>query len=218
MRFPWLDREDIAPAKGNAPPRARRDAPQAEAICDGSDESDEAVDEVEEQRNVDEVDVETELAAVRIELAPEQTDEEEHYMFRILGGRWTQAHVGEAADAAMAMARGGIPTEWAKAHKFPRSRRFHFSKYGREGARMLALEVARRGNFFCGQYYNHDGDHMTFRHTVAGARAYVEQLEWLDWVCGLSNDDPCFAAALQVRALFPACRDGDLAQQEVGAE
>ena len=91
-------------------------------------------------------DVDAELDAVRDEPVAGVHDDQEHYMLCILGGRWTHEHAGEAADAAKAMARGGMPSCWAVAHHFPKSKRFHFSRYGLEGARMLAREVVRRGN------------------------------------------------------------------------
>lgn len=204
-RHPWLDRDDIMSAKVRNPPKkARTDCHQEESPEDMPEDDEEAIEVGVSDADVDEVDVDAELAAVREELGA-AADDDEHSMLRSLGGRWTQAHVGEAADVAMAIARGGLATSWATALKFPKSKRFHFSKYGRDGARQLAREVARRGNFFCNQYHKFQGDYRKFRQTSAMADQYLESVEWLDWVIGLDNNHPCFAAALQVRALRPAC-------------
>ena len=146
---PWLDPEDIAPAKDKAKSMRRRAAggqptpgadleePHAAHADSGSD-----ADE-----DFDIGDVDAQLAAVRADLVPDDADPDEFFSFRILGGRWTHQHIGVAADAAMAAARGGLATAWAAAHHFPKSKRFNFRKYGRENARVLALEVWRRGIF-----------------------------------------------------------------------
>ena len=203
---PWLSAEDLFPAKKKArPARGAAAGDEYTAAEDGEVfelESDAAASDAEGDAGM--VDVDAELAAVRADLAAGDEEADEFYTLRILGGRWTLDHIGVAADAAMAAARGGLASAWATAHHFPKTRRFNFNKYGREAARMLALEVCRGGNFcFCNQYYQYEGDYSEFRHTAAMNAEYQESPEWLDWCVTLDPEDPSFRAMLDIRALEP---------------
>ena len=88
-----------------------------------------------------------ELADIRAELAGVEVDVC-YFNTRVLGGQWTAANRGVAADAIGAFARGAEATTWCIATLWPRQRSFYFTKYSMFGARQLAEEVCRRGSYF----------------------------------------------------------------------
>ena len=150
-RCPWLTREDLVDETRH-PKRLRVATDAAHHLEDVSDSevpADIAAAELAHLPEEEEGDVDGELAEVRELLAGGDDDPQEYYKVTVLGGRWTKEHTGEVADYVLAKARGGLADEWAQAVDFPRSRRFSMNRYTREGARWLAKEFARRGNFFC---------------------------------------------------------------------
>lgn len=168
---------------------------------EGDEEDEEEPPVVEEQ---DEGFVEEELAEVRDLLALDPTERQEYFVVRVLGGRWTKEHTGEVADYVMAKARGGLADEWARAVGFPRSRRFSMNRHTAEGARELAKELARRGDFFCSQYYDGWTAAGPFKHSAASHALYSESGEYLDWACSLDIDGPCFVAVVELQQICPA--------------
>ena len=147
-------------------------------------------------------DVDAELAEVRELLAGGDDDPQEYYKVTVPGGRWTKEHTGEVADYVLAKARGGLADEWAQAVGFPRSRRLSMNRYTREGARWLAKELARRGNFFCTQYYQGVVANGVFVHIEATNAMYVESIEYLDWALPLDTEGPGFSAVFEIRRIF----------------
>ena len=75
-------------------------------------------------------------------------------------------------------------------------------KYSAEGARWLAKEFARRGTFFCAQFYK-AGGHGMFRHTEDSNSLYQEGIDFLDWAIALDVEGPCFAAVMELRRTVP---------------
>ena len=126
--------------------------------------------------------------------------EGEFFYTRVLGGLWTKKNKGDVVDFVVCQCRAGFPKNWCQLAHFPKSRRFSMRRYSPEGARQLALEVARRGNFFCQQYFDSDGEIV---HTPATNSEYEESLPFLDWALDLDMEDPCMLAVMQIRDLQP---------------
>jgi hypothetical protein len=216
--FPWLELEDLVPQRARAAVARRHDArgprlpvgDEGDADDDGGLDGDDTDDELPglvdlappplEDEPPAVIDVVGDLADARIGIA---NADERYYRATVLGGVWTANHVGEAADAAMGMARNGIATRWAQYFKFPKSKRFHFSRYGRADARMLAQEFARRGNFFCALFVQSGLDLETFNYTQAMVNLYVESEEFIEWLLGIGFDNPAFDMGVAVRHLVP---------------
>ena len=118
------------------------------------------------------------------------------------GGEWLYREHGLVADSARALARGGVAKAWAIGFGFPRQRGFHFSVYERVGARMLAREVVRRGNFFCAQYVDSEDDDFN-HYTPAMIAEYRGAADFTAWMAHLDHADPCWIAGEEVRALVP---------------
>ena len=204
-RCPWLTREDLV-EETRHPKRLKAAADAAHPLEVGSDS--EVPDDIAAAGlaplSEEEGDVDAELAEVRELLAGADDDPQEYYKITVPGGRWTLDHTGEVADYVMAKARGGLAAAWALAVEFPRSRRFSMHRYTREGARWLAREFARRGDFFCKQYYDGLAADEPFEHTDATNALYVESIAYLDWALPLDIEGPCFAAVVDIRLTFPA--------------
>ena len=123
--FPWLELEDLVPQRARAAVARRHDArgprlpvgDEGDADDDGGLDGDDTDDELPglvdlaplplEDEPPAVIDVVGDLADARISIA---NADERYYRATVLGGVWTANHVGEAADAAMGMARNGIAT------------------------------------------------------------------------------------------------------------
>ncbi len=92
-------------------------------------------------------DVDGELQRIREDFAIDDLVALGFYV-RVLGGRWTALHRGVVADGVSALARSGLPKDFCEICNVPKQSSFYLSKFGEEGARMMASEVARRGDCF----------------------------------------------------------------------
>ena len=93
----------------------------------------------------DDVDAMEELMAVREEWMLAD-DPLEFYRLRILGGAWTKAAKGVAADSAGGFACGGVAKDWSAIYRWPKQKTFAFARYTRAGAMQLAREFVRKSN------------------------------------------------------------------------
>ena len=212
--YPWLDPDDFTSSRRSSK-RRRTTGPGGPPRDDGggSGESEPGSDSESSKNDEDLVDdgaedeepfdLPEELHAVREALELDDSDAVDYFNMRILGGVWTFEHAGEVADAAMGYARGGLATAWAAAYNYPKSKRFHFGRYGRENARMLAKEYIRKGNYFCRMWVDSDDDAEAFVYTRAMVAGYVPSYEFINWAADLAIDDPSFDMALEVRELAP---------------
>ena len=91
--------------------------------------------------------VATELDDAREAL--ENVDDQQMYFYtKVLGGEWAQKRVGHAASDVGSYARGNDVKLWCRSTGFAAGRTFSLRAYGHENARVLAEQVARRGNYF----------------------------------------------------------------------
>ena len=152
----------------------------------------------------DPVDVEAavdELLAIRSEWDYDLGVAEEFFFIRILGGPWTMANRGVAADAAGGFARPGVGKDWCKSFAFPAQASFAFNRYGREGANQLAREYCRRGHFFLRLWLQSGTD---FQFTQEHIDAYQEAAEWRSWVESVPPEHRwCRQRAGEIRLLAP---------------
>ena len=141
-----------------------------------------------------------ELADIRAELLVFE-DNDGYFTTRVLGGQWTAANRGVAADAIGAFARGAESATWCTACAWPRQRTFHFSRYSQQGARHLAEEICRRGNYFMNRWVEAGSPHPFCFKDVA--EAYPDNFEWIVWLSEQPIESACFAAGMGVRGLIP---------------
>ena len=141
-----------------------------------------------------------ELAGLRDEY--EWNDHAALYFYsRLLGGRWTLEHAGEAADGACGFARSGPPKTWCGKYGWATSRKFLFSRYGKEGATTLAREWARRAEYFY-RLYLASGD-VGFKYSQEHVDRYVDSPVFLDYLIGLDVEHPAFDVGTALRKLAP---------------
>lgn len=136
--------------------------------------------------------MEQELADITAEL--EVFEDHDSY----LQSRLAKANRGMAADAIGSFARGGETETWCIPSAWPRQRTFYFAKYRREGARQLAVEVCRRGNYFTNRWVE-TGSPSPFSYKDLD-ETYPDILEWITWLTEQPTDSPrCFLAGVGVR-------------------
>ena len=204
---PWLSKDDL-PGGGKSKPRRkkeRRDKRRAsEAVSSESSASDKEDEErpgpVDDAVNDEEVgDPMEELEVIRDELRWEEADP--YFYVRVMGGRWTMANRGVAANSSGGFARNEV-IPWCDLYRFPKQCSHAFGRFdGREAATNLTREYCRRGNFFYKFYADGPGDE--YEYTPDIINSYVESAEWLDFVCGLDIFSRAFAAAVLIRAMAP---------------
>jgi hypothetical protein len=145
----------------------------------------------------------SDLAAMRAAEDVAEHKEMDFYV-RILGGAWTLAHTGEVADGCSYFARGGTATLWCRLFAFPRSRAFHYSKYGREAPHILCNEITQRAQNFYSLWLDSDAD---FSYTAHLLSSYEENAEFKLWFSTLAPDSLLHRTGLQVMQMFPAMAD-----------
>lgn len=185
------------------------DVPAAVVAADGADDvpaADAAPQDVLAVREADPAPVDAEAAVdellqIRGEWDYDLGQAEEFFFCRILGGAWTMANRGVAADAVAGYAKPGVAKDWCRSYGFPLQASFAFSRYGREGANQLAREYCRRGHFFLRLWLQHGAD---FQYRQEHLHAYQECDEWRQWVEGLPQVQGWNQQrAEQMRALAP---------------
>ena len=76
--------------------------------------------------------------------------------------------------------------------------------YGEVEAHQLAAGWARKLDFDyarwmeSGSLWNTDFSDPFFQ--------YVEDYDWIDWACGLDNEDPAFGPVMEIRQFRPAAK------------
>ena len=195
LEFPWLSENEIESmvretgtthSEGSA---GKHDGPRAPTVLAAEIPEDVAAE------------VATALADIRAELEFQEEDDM-YFTTRVLGGRWTMANRGVPADAIGSFSRGAPTEVWCRSCRWPRQRTFHFSKYSHEGARQLADEVCRRGNYFMNCWVKAGSpDVFCFKEVIG---AYPENFEFIDWLTEQPLDSACFSAGVGVRALVPS--------------
>ena len=91
---------------------------------------------------------------------------------------------------------------WCSSSGFPRPRSFALKRYGNEGSKMLAEEVARRGNYFMNLWIA-DGSPAPYSF-IEAAEMYSESAAFIEWLQGQPLQSPCYVEALQIRKITPA--------------
>ena len=90
---------------------------------------------------------------------------DEFFHTTVMGGKWTFANRGVAADAVATFARAGVAQDWCRRFQWPRQRSYAFGRYHREGAHQLAREFARFSDYLirlsldAGDDFFHRGPH-----------------------------------------------------------
>lgn len=77
-----------------------------------------------------------------------------------------------------------------------------FNKYGEVSGVALATEWSRRGNYYFGLWMEAGAD-LGYVFSDDDIKGYEEDLEWLDFACGVEISDPAFARITEVRAWAP---------------
>ena len=150
----------------------------------------------------DDDDIDAELASLRRSLGL-HSDADAFWRTTVLGGRWTKRTKKVTADFVLAFTRSAVAKTWAKAKRFPKSRRFSRSLYGPVAAAHLAKEFARRANFFAGQFFDRSEAGAPYRHTVESNEEYLETLEYLDWAVSLDAAEQAFSRVHELRLIVP---------------
>ena len=107
---------------------------------------------------------------------------------------------GRSATEATAFARVNA-AEFCRVYKFPKQMGFSFHKYGTiDNANRLAREAARRGHFFCSEWFI-DGHSPDF--AFGPERMPPEDPEFVCWMAALPEESACFQKAVEILALEP---------------
>ena len=143
-----------------------------------------------------------ELAALRAKYMDDSNKEDAFYQ-RILGGDWTKSHYGVAGNAIGVFARGGAAmTVFCDRFVYPKMKSFYFNAYGVQGALILSKEFCRRSNFFFDRWIA-GGKHFEF--TYESCREYVPsasfQAEFDSW----PDNSNSKAKAREISFVFPLC-------------
>ena len=117
------------------------------------------------------------------------------------GGNWLTSHKGKVGDQAIAYARGGNPVKFCNYYGYPSRRGYALRLYGARGAHELAREFCRRGQFYYNIMFNSEDEDFEF--TPEQIDSYVDSREFLDFMCALDLDGPCYDAGLEIRTFKP---------------
>ena len=148
--FPWLSLEQLlellnSKLKADVPPHPSGHGPSSGSSSSGSASSRPAGMDVPEDVAAA---LHSELSALRAELDAED-EPSKHFKVRALGGVWSQRLFGKAVTDVGAYARDKTIKTWCAAVGWPEARSFAVQKYsGIRNCRMLAEEVARKGNYY----------------------------------------------------------------------
>jgi hypothetical protein len=194
--YPWLRENDLKPAVDRACGRAGASGDghgsgAGKSLLDcGEDMTEEvllaAMDELEAARDEHE----------------DCTAEYDHFYFKILGGKWTMAHKGVAADSAGAFARAHVRF-WCDLYMLPKSKSYAFKKYGEPECVILAKEFVRRCTFFFMIYLDADDDDVRFQYSDSDKVSYVESIEFTKWSLTLPAFSEVLNRAEELRLMFP---------------
>ncbi len=185
-----LDREPI---------EAEDESEDAVELGDQSDEVDDPDDPAPEDHDVD---VETELAAIRARWEVDVA--EEHWFYhRVLGGRWTSANRGVVADGVSGYPRGGLAQQWCNKFIWPRQFGCTYAAHGQEDSHQIVREWVRRCTFFFSMWHD-AGCPDNFVYSPFQRTSYRQSLQYLDWVVELPVESATFERALVVNRLEPS--------------
>ena len=199
--FPWLTEEDLDKACGLG--RASRGPRKkgSKRLREDEDSTDSSESVVAAVSDVDMDVIMERLAGIRAEYADSDVEEEGAFVLKILGGKWTAAHVGKVADRVAANSSGMAAKTWCDLYNWPKTTSFSFSRYSEAGAVVLARQVVRRGNYFYRVWLNADPD--LFRYSDADLAGYPEDVEWLDWMIAQELESISFKRGTEVRSMLP---------------
>ena len=205
--FPWLTDEDIKIAEAHgrrvgdgsasgsgeaAGAREERGAPVVRRLDPDA--------EVEEAH----ADCMRRLEEFRDAWADEHDVEDSHFYLFFPGGFWTETFLGKVSDCAMAKARGHTH-RFCLLFSWPKVKSFTFGAHGEAAAVQLAKEWCRKGHFFfsvwmgsdCAEEFASDSDFE-----------YEEDLDFLNFACGVDVDSPTFEAIMLLRHKRPRLVSG----------
>lgn len=120
---------------------------------------------------------------------------------KLPGGLWTAANKGVPADCAACLTRR-IAEDFCKMYKFPKKKSFMFNLYGEVSAVALATEWSKRGNYYFGRWTEAGAD-LGYAFSDDDIKGCEEDLDWLDFACGIEISDPAFPRITEVRAWAP---------------
>ena len=134
----------------------------------------------------------------------EETHEShQHFLTRILGGKWTVTHKRVACDAIVGYARGKEPRAWATRFCLDRVNSFAFKKYTQLAASAMALEWCSRMQHYYEIYLAQDDPDVTYSQEQLDS--YSESLEFITFMLGIADDDiATLDRARRLRAIHPA--------------
>ena len=206
-QFPFLTDEDINVAGTRTAPGtsgrhgASGSAGSGARSSGGGEDAPESVTDDEPDEGIDLSLVDEDLGELRV-LWSDPFKYRGSFYVRVLGGKWTAEHVGQMADAAQGLARGGGPLKWCRQFKFPRWRRFGIQRFSMMSAHMLAGEFCRRGMFFYNMWLER-GSPANMSYSADDAASYEETLEWVTWLTELDVESMEFEVGLEIRKLVP---------------
>ena len=204
--FPELMGEDafgrIAARKRQGPAPPRQEEPVADQAADDAGDSDSDADaERVDRLDPAEYDAMMELFRQRREewAAEDRTHEVDFYTF-IRGGKYPIEHEGVPFNAVGAMARGGLPRQWAQVYNMPVMSSFQYSAHG-DGAELLAAEFCRKCQYLYDIWFQRDA--ADYRYTAAEIDAYVEDPAFTMWANGNELSALTRNRVVQLRAMRP---------------
>ena len=145
--------------------------------------------------------VHAELSALRAELSADD-DSSKHFKVRALGGEWSKKLFDKSVTDIGAYARDKTIKTWCAAVGWPEARSFATMKYsGVRNCRMLAEEVARKGNYYLAAWEAAGSPApWDFEHLKAG---YSSTRAYEDWFNDLFLDSESSKAAFAIQVLCP---------------
>lgn len=145
--------------------------------------------------------VHAELSALRAELSADD-DSSKHFKVRALGGEWSKKLFDKSVTDIGAYARDKTIKTWCAAVGWPEARSFAIMKYsGVRNCRMLAEEVARKGNYYLAAWEAAGSPApWDFEHLKAG---YSSTRAYEDWFNDLCLDSESSKAAFAIQVMCP---------------
>ena len=135
-------------------------------------------------------------------LSPDTND----FMVFVRGGKWTLEKKKAGYDCIVAIARRGVPAQWCQAYNLPRMKSFSIAKHTEHHAVQLALEVARRYQYFYNIWREALEVDDDFGFTPKVVEAYTEDPAFVEWACELGRrdlDSDTYTRMMEVRRLVP---------------
>ena len=135
----------------------------------------------------------------RQEWAADGSDHRDGFAVKVMGGAWCRANLGKDYDCFRGQASGQLVKDFCTSHKLSQSSRYSIEKFGEHIAHRLAQAWCHKMNHLFRVWL----DTPTGVNTIdrAALEAYVEDADFVTWVDGLGDTDPCKARVDQIRGL-----------------